>query len=344
VNSGEALESKAHGAQNVLFIAPVFFGYDREIEKTIVSKGYKITRLYDRPFDSAFMKGLSKISNALVCKLVEKSYLAELSKFPDEYFDKVLVITGQTLSERVLNFVRRKNKSARLILYMWDAINMRPWVKKKFVHYDYVFTFDHSCAENYGLLFRPLFTSYQVQSDSINQRYDLSFVGTCHNDRFAIVSMVSQKIGAKTFHRFLYLQARWVFWVYKIINPSFRDAKSRDFSFKGIPKAEVDKIFDSSSVILDIEDPRQKGLTIRIFDALAAKKKVITTNNEIEKYKLFDSNNILVIDRKKCDIDLGFFDTPFSEYTSEISDTFSCSDWVEDVFNTAGQSKFLHDS
>ena len=292
---GETLESKAHVTKNVLFIAPVFFGYDHEIEKTIVSKGYKITRLYDRPFDSAFMKGLSKVSNTLVCKLVEKRYLAEISKFPNHYFDKVLVITGQTLSDRVLDFIRLKNKSASLILYMWDAINMRPWIEKKFVHYDKVFTFDHNCAEVYGLLFRPLFTSYKFQSDSLNKKYDLSFVGTCHNDRFAVVSIVSQKIGTKSFHRFLYLQARWVFWVYKIINPAFRDAKSSDFSFKGIPKAEVDKIFDSSSVILDIEDPRQKGLTIRIFDALAARKKVITTNNEIKKYPLLDSITLSII-------------------------------------------------
>lgn len=326
---------------SVLLIAPDFFGYDEEISVTIESKGFEVTRLYDRPFNSAFMKGLSKVSNSLVSRLVETRYKKVITNFPCDKFEKVLVMSGQTVSIAVLKTIRAKNKDAKLILYLWDSLEMRPWAKEKFDFYDEVVTFDHQNAVKYGLKFRPLFSSYKERETASKIIYDLCFIGTCHNDRYKIVNNVTAIIKNKKFFKFLYLQAPWVYFLYKLFNPCFKQARYADFNFNGMAKSAVDNVFDSSKVILDIEDPRQKGLTIRTYDALMARKKIITTNSEINKYKLFNPSNICVIDRNNIEIDCIFFETPFEDYSESTIHQFSCSQWVDDIFYGVSDDKFL---
>ena len=63
--------------------------------------------------------------------------------------------------------------------------------------------------------------------------------------------------------------------------------------------------YQKSKVILDINHPYQRGLTLRTFEALGAKK-IITTNQEIKKFPFYNENNVFVIDRTNIRLNKSF--------------------------------------
>jgi hypothetical protein len=93
--------------------------------------------------------------------------------------------------------------------------------------------------------------------------------------------------------------------------------------------SEACKIIHQSFSILDITDINQTGYTYRSIDAIAAGKKLITTNPFIQYEKFYDARNILIIDRNNPNIDSGFFETPFVE--TDIKN-YSLDNWIQKIF------------
>lgn len=42
-------------------MAPRFFGYEKEIEDQLISRGAEVDFVLDRPFDTPFMKAITKV-------------------------------------------------------------------------------------------------------------------------------------------------------------------------------------------------------------------------------------------------------------------------------------------
>ena len=106
---------------------------------------------------------------------------------------------------------------------------------------------------------------------------------------------------------YLYIQSRILYFVYKILKPSFWFVSMDKFKFKGLDYNTVNENIEKSNTILDIHHPKQTGLTMRTIEMIGMNKKIITTNKDIINYDFYNPNNILVIDRKKIKINLDFF-------------------------------------
>ena len=61
------------------------------------------------------------------------------------------------------------------------------------------------------------------------------------------------------------------------------------------------------------------------------KRKFITTNKDIVNYDFYNSNNILVIDRKNPIIDFDFLMTPYEELDENIYYKYSLENWILEV-------------
>jgi hypothetical protein len=103
-------------------------------------------------------------------------------------------------------------------------------------------------------------------------------------------------------------------------------------------------LYNDSNVILDIHHPLQNGLTIRTFETLGAKKKIITTNEHIKKYKFYNSNNILIIDRKIPKIDINFFNQDFQDCELDLYYAMSLDGWLDTILFNKFTNKFWGDS
>jgi hypothetical protein len=137
------------------------------------------------------------------------------------------------------------------------------------------------------------------------------------------------------FYRYLYLQAPWVYWAHKLGNPAYRKSAMTDFCFEPLTKYEVQSLFSDSFAILDIEHPRQTGLTMRTFEAMGAGKKLVTTNERVKNTDFYNSENILVIERDSVpSIPSSFFLTPYVPPSDSILKKYSINGWLDDVVSS----------
>ena len=91
-------------------------------------------------------------------------------------------------------------------------------------------------------------------------------------------------------------------------------------------------IFLNSKIILDIEHPNQKGLTMRTFESLGAGKKLITTNATVKEMDFYNANNIVVIDRDHPAIPMSFFKENYVKVDASTYARYSLRSWVTEIF------------
>jgi len=326
--------------RHVLYVAPRFFGYERDIAAELERRGAVVDWLRDRPFDTPFMTAVTRFRRHWMIRAADRLYRSELHRFGRSHYDAVFVVNGQTLSGEILRELKRSFPRATFILYMWDSMENRQSVLENLRFFDVCFTFDPRSAKSHGLRFRPLFFSKGFESaPKADFRYDISFIGTAHTDRYSLVSALDGALAANV-KRFwyLYLQARWVFHAYKLINPSFKSARIGEFHFAPLARAEVQNVFHRSKAILDIEHPQQCGLTIRTFEALGAAKKLVTTNAEISTYDFFDPDNICVLNRNRIAMHQEFLEKPYRPIPAQLYRKYSLSGWMDEILNACSLS------
>jgi len=327
--------------KKILFICPRFFGYENHIINELEVMGAEVSFLKDRFFDGPLKSALTRLFPNLATRLASKALLKTLKKFPNNTkFDVLFVINGQTLSKIFITRFKSFNPEAQSVLYIWDSLRNRKNLGVKFSYFDRIFTFDPADAKKYNLHFRPLFflnnfTRFNTPTPKAHD-YQLVFVGTMHSDRLKVIQSIAKLVPrhVKTF-LYLYIQAPWVFWLYKIAKEEYANTKRSDFSFNPIAQDLLYEIYSSSSIILDIEHPNQQGLTMRTLESIGAGKKLITTNKSIQHYDFYNTNNIAIIDRYASEhqIDPRFWDSPYQKPDECIYFRYSLKSWIREVLS-----------
>ena len=323
--------------KRILFFAPRFFGYEQDIASHLITLGADVVTLPDRPFDSPLMTAITRFGTKLIIGSATRLYRQMLKQIGWSNCDMVLVVSGQTVSKEFLIELRTAYPSAKFILYMFDSTHNRSAVVSKLTLFDHCFTFDVDDSKKYGIKFRPLFSTSGFERPAQSTfNYHMSFIGTAHTDRYAVISKVAENMTpARQCYWYLFLQAPWVFYAYKITNPAFKHARIDTFRFTPLSKSQVQEIFFKSFSILDVEHPQQTGLTMRTFETIGANKKLVTTNQRIREYDFFDSQNICVIDREHPKLSEDFFNFPYKPLNESLYDKYRLSSWTEEVLSPA---------
>ena len=94
----------------------------------------------------------------------------------------------------------------------------------------------------------------------------------------------------------------------------------------------VGELVKRSRIILDIAKPGQAGLSFRFFEAMASRKKVITTNRSVVDYDFYNPANILVIDEANPVIPERFITDPYVDVPETIYQKYTLQGWVENGF------------
>lgn len=323
--------------RRVLLIAPRFFGYERDIKAEIERRGAIVDWLPDRPFDSPAMSALTRMRPGWVQPAATRFYRKLLEGFGATNYDLVLVVNGQTLSAEMLTHLRVAHPRATFVLYMWDALANRAHIQKNLPLFDHLYTFDPRDAKNFGMRMRPLFfgPGFDRVAGSESMKYHLCFIGTAHSDRFPIIDALRRNLPAdiKAFW-YLYMQAPWVLQFRRFTEPSMRHARREDFEFVSLDKAKMQEEVAGSRAILDIEHPRQYGLTMRTFETLGAGKKLVTTNAGVRDYDFFSRDNVFVIDRNAPMVPRDFLEAPFSPMAEPIRRRYSIAGWLDELIET----------
>lgn len=87
-----------------------------------------------------------------------------------------------------------------------------------------------------------------------------------------------------------------------------------------------------SNCIVDITAPKQVGLTLRPFDALFLKKKLITNNSMIKNEEFYNENNIFILEKNNLDKIQDFMKKPYIDIDESICNMYEVNCWIENNF------------
>jgi len=326
--------------KKILIFSPQFFGYGKEVAKKLESLGATVDYHDERPGNDFITKAVIRIKKSLLSQKIDAYYSNIISNLISDHYDFVLFLNPEAISPKKIQQLRKCQPKATFIMYMWDSLLNKKYTLDLLPYFDHKHTFDKEDSANseYGFNFRPLFflDAYKnVNTEFAQLTTDLLFVGTVHSDRYKLlmeIGQVCRKMG-KSLDFYMFFQNKKLYYAQKATNKAFRKAKIKDFEFDSISKEQIIKKIANSRVVLDIQHPDQKGLTMRTIEMIGARKKIITTNMHIKNYDFYDPINIHCIDRKNIELNSTFFETDYKRLNTTIYHKYSIDGWLEDVFS-----------
>lgn len=331
--------NKTIGPIKAILIAPRFFNYHDLIIDELTELVGPVLWLEDRPFKSILLRALSNIFPKVAIFSADWIYQKRISQVDIGNVKLVLVINGQTLSKGTLGKIVSKCNAPTVSYYAWDSFKNRPVWRNNLDTFDHVSTFDITDAQELNINYRPLFASQRKNNQQlIKKTFDLSFVGTLHSDRYDVALRVLSAIedNSRVFFYF-YVQAKWVLWIREGFNRKLNNIRRKYFFFDPLPASDYEEIMRNSRAVLDIEHAEQTGLTMRTVETLLSGIKLITTNRSIKKTNLYNTKNVLIIDRSAPYIPVDFLFSEFGDYRPEVHHYYSLKRWCHEVcFGGAG--------
>lgn len=334
--------------KKILLIAPVFFGYYKDIINELESLDYDVTYICDAPSNSNFSKALGRVNKNLI-KISAERYFKRIviPTIQKDNYDYILLVAGMTFAftpDMICN-IKEKNPKAKFVMYQWDSERNLPYSVHIHQYFDTIYSFDRTdcCNRNY-YKFLPLFYTriYEdIGKDEVHHfEFDCSYVGTAHPKKYCDVNCMAEKLKTVMPRQFIYhyMPSKLKYLYHRILSPEFRKAKYSDFKNEKVPASKLTDIFKNSKCILDAPQEGQNGLTIRTIECLGAKRKLITTNKDIVKYDFYNDKNILVFDGT-IDENSVFFKCDYEPISEVVYKKYSLRSWINTLLTNSIDEK-----
>ena len=325
------------GKRILMFHVPNY-GYHKVMIESFKKAGAEVDDFDSRPSHNFWTKALIRINRNLLGPIIDRYHNGILDKVKNNHYDIVYCYKGEAFSPSMIQKLRNLFPNAYFVLYFPDSVRNNPSARQIIPLFDDCYTFDKDDTGAFGIKFLPLFYSDNMRAIAnaeVKKKYDLFFVGTVHSDRYNFIKKIVNQYEGKGLKAFtwFYFPSRVLYYKMLIENRKIRKAPKNEFAFLPIPATELAKLLASSSVVLDIQHPKQTGLTMRTIETLGAKKKLITTNNQIKEYDFYNPSNILVVDRKNPIIPDSFMNTPYVDIPKEIYEKYYIDTWCETLLS-----------
>lgn len=323
----------------LLLIMPKFFDYPEIIVNELNEMGYEVDFFDDRPSTNAWIKAAIRINKNLIGTYIKKYFESVMKTVRNKKYDVVFLISGQSLSfsESMINEIKQFQKEAKFVLYQWDSQTNFPYIKQVQKYFDKCYSFDRrDIEETPSLKFLPLFYSRKYEEigkrNNTNFKYDFCFVGTAHPKKYKFIKMMSEQLKSVYPNQFIYFffPSPLVYFYRKIMNNELRRAKYNEFHYIPLKGQEMNDVYETSRCVLDSAQDGQLGLTIRVLEALGAKKKLITTNEDVINYDFYKPENIYVYEGK-IDLENVFFTHEYKEVSEEVYEKYSLRSWLKEI-------------
>ncbi len=282
--------------KRVLLICPNFFEYHKLVLNELVERGFEVTWMDDRPSNNFLTKSLIRLNKNLVKHKIENYSDMIANKMKENKFDICIIILGQSFNAKDIKKWRIVNPNCKFVYYTWDSVKNFKNTIELINECDISYSFDKTDVDTYkNLNFLPLFYSKVVDKDS-NVNYDFSYIGTIKLGKYEYIKKIINQLETKypNSYVYFYIQSPLVLMYYKLRFKEFKRAKFSEFKYKKLNYDETLRIYANSRFVVDCQMKNQKGLTMRTFEVLALKSKLVTSNDDIVKYDFFNENNIYV--------------------------------------------------
>lgn len=266
----------------ILLIAPAFYDYHDKIVAEAVHQGHEVVFFAERPARLVY-SGSKKMPLALRERIYSIYLRKILNRIAGQRFDRVLLIRGEIVRPWFIEELRAAQPDCRFVMYQWDSQRVVDF-SAILPMFDVTLTFDSGDAERLNLRYLPLFyvRDYRIDPDSRSAVHDLTFVGSYHDERYETFKAVRSVCEANGIVLASYIYIAWIDYV-KLKLTGKRAPARADVSFAKLSQQDIVERYRRAASILDIENNKQIGLTMRTFEALATGRNLITTNQVTQR-------------------------------------------------------------
>ncbi len=313
------------------------YGATKHIGQAIITelktRGATVYDYDERPSQSAWIKIIIRLFKKRIPQIFDNYISKTIKSHKGEEIDYIIICRGEAFTPYIIKHLRDAFKGVRVILYLWDVMHDCP-MDDVISSCDKVLSFDPEDAKKHNLYFRPLFyiNDYLGVNDAVDCKYDLSFVGTLYNPRHLVLKKMINSFESQNVKFFAYLYVPGFLMYVKEFITNFPFMPLKKVCFSPLTLKETIDILNESKAVLDLNPPYQTSLSSRAHEAMAARRKYITTNKHIKDYEYYNPNNVFVIDADNPIIPKSFFNAPFEPVSGPILYKYSVKGLVDDFF------------
>lgn len=323
--------------KKILFISIPFMEYIGEIRLEIkMVMEADVDLLYTHRCVNNPGYTLNKLSHGLYEKLYDYDNQRRFfEKVKPDYYDYIFVLVGRKLNVEAFSEFIQNQKKARKILYLWDDVKRVEEFQKIYKKFDKVFAIDKFDCREYGLEFLPLFYCRKYVGNMDEKDIDFSCTGQKYDFRERILNEILRKYPESQYKWYGLLLTSKANQIHERFNSMMTHEKYKKPFYEGtksLSMSENAEILRRSKVVIDMPNPSQTGLTIRTFESLACRTKMITTNKHIAEYDFYDPQNICIIDSDNIQIPDGFLETEYKAIPESVVEQYSIYSWVKNLF------------
>lgn len=324
--------------KKILFFAPKFFNYEIAIKDEMERQGADVHLYDERNNPSSAEKILLRKAHFLMKGKIVNYYIDICERERAFEPDYVFFISPETVNESSILRMRETFPSAKFILYMWDSIENKN-AKKVYKYFDNCLSFDSDDCIKYGFNFRPLFFIKTYEKKLVRNsklyKYDFAFIGSVHSDRAKILNQLKRCFESDnlTYFYYLYVPGKLMLFLRTLLDKDFRELKKKFVHLKPLSKEIASKVLSDTNYVIDINHPKQVGLTMRTLEMLGSHRRLLTTNSHIREYDFFNPMNQIVVSRHSIVIDKSNLKSEYSPVPEEIYEKYKLSTWLEEVLN-----------
>ena len=298
---------------NILLIMPKMAEYYLDIIRELEYYGHYVDWLSS---ELSAENDIEDFLNRFTPKRSKRKYYDYVKNIIDrskvEYEKIILIFGGVYFDSKIFNMLKCRYSNAEFVYYNWDSIKNYPGVLEFYKLFDKAYSFDKNDCNQYGFDFLPLFYSNNyIGTEPI---YDYLYITTYSRKKYKNYIHIKKTIpkGLKGYEYILFPN-RIKYYISRLLKMSYVTCINREnVHFRPLDRKEVYNLFAKSKVIFDTPLENQNGLTIRTFEALHQKRKLVTTNKNIKYYNFYCDDNIFIVDDDKLQ-DNEFYKKPFNE-------------------------------
>lgn len=334
--------------KRILLMAFRFYDYADRIKEELERQGAHVCVVFNPWPKESFSYSTNwlltlayRLKNPFFRTAFTKEVLKEIG---NRRFDILFAVGGFCAKKKLLEILKKRNPQLTTRIFFWDSFCY--WkISKQRKWFDKSFSFDPvDCRKYPDLIYQPDFY-IGSHTASPGYTYDISHIGASHifaYHRMPVLWKFKKELEEKQLKSYLTVvetrkPADLKFKLLALTSCKWRKYRNTVKHYekmqplvtrRRIPYGDVVDIESRSRCIVDIPPARQAGITIRALEAIAAGKKLITTNRHIKEQAFYTPENIAILDTEHPQVDAGFI---YSESKNTNIEYLRLDNWLKTV-------------
>lgn len=280
--------------QTCLLIHPrSFHAVARSFREALVALGFDVTEANEEYPESIVGKLLGKVDSAIGRRITERTIRRRF--LAGQRYDLAVIVKGRGISE---DFAREIGRHAdRTAGYQYDALDYDPSIARWCGAVDRMATFDYRDAALRGWPVVELFCQQPPANSPSPPRYRISAIMRNHSHRIAFLDQVIRALGPGDDFVYVFEKSRLGFLLGFLRSPGSYWRWRKHVHFTPLPYDRYIAALQGSAFTLDYAHPRQRGATMRSFEALAMGVRIVTNNpGPLAHSPYFSADNTILAD------------------------------------------------